>query len=474
MRSLRRPTGGLWSHGDFLRLWTGQSISEFGSQVSTLALPWLAAAGLHATPIEFSLLTVLGFLPFILFALPAGVWVDRLRRRPILIAGDFGRAVLIGYVPLAWALGILTIVQLLVIQFVVGICTVFFDVAYQSYLPSLVARDQLVEGNSKLQSTASAAGVVGPGLAGVLIGVLTAPYAIAVDAASFVVSSAFMLPIRAVETTPERAAGEPRPKLLPELKAGVAFVVRHPVLKWIAACTGASNFFGMISMAIGLLYLQRVLGVSSFWAGAVFAGYGLGAIVGALGTTRFQAAVGVGRAIWIPAILFSVSGLAFPLAPHGARAVPVLLAGTLLAGAGGMAYNITQVSYRQAITPQRMQGRMNASMRWIVWGTMPIGSLLGGAIATATTMRTALWVGAIGSLFAFLPVLASPVRSIETMPEPEPTPHATADAGLVVPTTPAAAADATDLASARAASSGTTAASSGSGPRTPSASSGRR
>lgn len=442
MRSLRRPTGGLWSHADFLRLWTGQSISEFGSQVSALALPWLAAAGLHATPLEFSLLTVLGFLPFILFALPAGVWVDRLRRRPILIAGDLGRAVLIGYVPLAWALGILTIVQLLVIQFVVGVFTVFFDVAYQSYLPSLVARDQLVEGNSKLQSTASAAGVVGPGLAGVLIGVLTAPYAIVVDAASFVVSSAFMIPIRAVETPPEHEAGQRRPKMLPELKEGVAFVVRHPHLKWIAAATGCSNFFGMISMAIGLLYMQRVLDVSPFWAGAVLAGYGLGAIVGALTTTRFQRAVGVGAAIWIPAVLFSVAGLAFPLAPHGTRGVPVLLAGTLLAGFGGMAYNITQVSYRQAITPQRMQGRMNASMRWIVWGTMPIGSILGGAIATATTMHTALWVGAIGGLFAFLPVLLSSVRSIETMPEPEPTPHATADAGLVVPTTPAAAADA--------------------------------
>ena len=333
MPSLRRPTQGLWSHSDFLKLWTGQSISEFGSQVSALALPWLAAAGLHATPLEFSLLTVLGFLPFILFALPAGVWVDRLRRRPILIAGDLGRAVLIGYVPLAWALGILTIAQLLVIQFAVGIFTVLFDVAYQSYLPSLVARDQLVEGNSKLQSTASAAGVVGPGLAGVLIGVLTAPYAIVVDAASFVVSTAFMIPIHAAETPPEREAGQPRPKMLPELKEGVAFVVRHPHLKWIAASTGASNFFGMISMAIGLLYMQRVLHVSSFWAGAVFAGYGLGAVVAALGTRRLQAAVGVGRAIWIPAIMFSIAGLAFPLAPHGTAAVPVLLAGTLLAGA---------------------------------------------------------------------------------------------------------------------------------------------
>jgi len=207
MRRLRRPSGGLWSNADFLKLWSGQSISEFGSQVSALAIPWLAAVGLHASPIDFSVLGMLGFLPFILFALPAGVWVDRLRRRPILIAGDASRAVLLAYIPIAWALGILDIWQLMALQFVIGIFTVFFDIAYQSYLPSLVEREQLVEGNSKLQTTVAAAGIAGPGVAGVLIGVLTAPYAIALDAASFVLSTAFMLPIRAPENLPERREG---------------------------------------------------------------------------------------------------------------------------------------------------------------------------------------------------------------------------------------------------------------------------
>ena len=183
---------------------------------------------------------MLGFLPFILFALPAGVWVDRLRRRPILIAGDAARAVLLVYIPVAWALGVLDIWQLMALQFAIGIFTVFFDIAYQSYLPALVDREQLVEGNSKLQTTASAAQIGGPGLAGVLIGVLTAPYAIAFDAASFVLSTAFMLPIRKPEHLPERGEGEPRPKMLPELKEGVAYVVRHRHLKWIAVCTGPS------------------------------------------------------------------------------------------------------------------------------------------------------------------------------------------------------------------------------------------
>ena len=165
MRKLRRPAGGLWSNTDFLKLWSGQSISEFGSQVSALAIPWHAAVGLHASPIEFSVLGMLGFLPFIFFALPAGVWVDRLRRRPILIAGDSARAVLLAYIPVAWAIGILDIWQLMALQFVIGIFTVFFDIAYQSYLPSLVDREQLVEGNSKLQTTVAAAGIGGPGLA---------------------------------------------------------------------------------------------------------------------------------------------------------------------------------------------------------------------------------------------------------------------------------------------------------------------
>ena len=414
---MRRPSGDLWHHSDFLKLWTGQSISEFGSQVSALAIPWLAAKGLHASPIAFSLLGVLGFLPFILFALPAGVWVDRLRRRPILIAGDAGRAVLLAWVPIAWGLGILTMWQLFVIEFVVGICTVFFDVAYQSYLPSLVERDQLIDGNSKLQTTASAAGIAGPGLAGALIAAITAPYAIFVDAASFVVSAAFMIPIRRRETLPEHIEGAPKPKMLPELKEGLAYVVRHPYLKWIAAATGSSNFFSAMFIAIGVLYMARVLQMSSLAAGVVFAGFGVGSLVGALGTPRIQKAVGVGGAIWIPIMLSSLASFAWPLAP-ASFPVPILLIGTFTFGFGAMAYNISQVSLRQAITPERMQGRMNASMRWIVWGTMPLGSLVGGAIATTYSMRAALWVSAIGSLFTWLPVGLSSVRSIKEMPEP--------------------------------------------------------
>jgi MFS family permease len=433
MRRLRRPSGGLWSHPDFVKLWTGQSISELGSQVSQLAIPWLAAVGLHASPIQFSLLGVLGFLPFILFALPAGVWVDRLRRRQILIVGDASRAVLLALVPILWALGVLQIWHLLVLQFVVGIFTVFFDVAYQSYLPALIEREHLVDGNSKLQLTVSVAQVAGPSMSGGLIAALTAPYAIVADAVSFVISTLFMLRMRHRENLPRQDEDIPKPKMWPQVKEGLAWVLGSRTLRSIAGCTGTSNFFGQIVFAIFVLYAVRVLHLSSVTLGAVFAVGSLGSIGGALAANRLQKKLGVGPAIVTYAVIFSAAGLAIPLAPRSFP-LPLLITGMLLFGFASVAYNITQVSLRQAITPERLQGRMNAAMRWVVWGTIPLGTLTGGAIGQAIGLHAALWVGAIGGLPVFLWVLLSPVRSIRTMPEPviEPTPAEAELAGGLV------------------------------------------
>jgi MFS family permease len=446
MRKLRRPTGGLWAHRDFLKLWTGQSISELGSQVSQLAIPWIAAVGLHASPLEFSILGMLGFLPFILFALPAGVWVDRLHRRPILIAGDLARAAILVLIPILWFLDALRKWQLLVLQFVIGIFTVFFDVAYQSYLPSLVDREELVDGNSKLQLTVSIAQVAGPSASGGLIAAITAPYAILLDAFSFVISAIFMLRIQKPETPPARAAGAPQSKMWPDVKEGLRWVVGHPWLRAIAACTGTSNFFGSLVFSIALLYFTRSLHLSAVEVGAVFGVGSFGSIAGALVANRMQRVLGVGRTILIPILLACVALLAYPLAPRSFP-LPVLIVGQALFGFGAVAYNITQVSLRQAITPERLQGRMNAAMRWIVWGTIPLGTIAGGAIATAYGLRPALWVGAIGSLFTFLPIALTSVRSIRDLPSPvdEPTPaQAELAGGLVegVPLPGPAAADA--------------------------------
>ena len=439
MSDLRRrlaPKGALWRHPDFLKLWTGQSISELGSQVSQLAIPWVAAVVLHVSPFVFSLLATLGFLPFIIFALPAGVWVDRLRRRPILIFGDVGRAVLLATIPVAYGFGVLTVWQLLAVQFVVGIFTVFFDVAYQSYLPFLVDREHLIEGNAKLQLTVSVAQVAGPSLSGGLIAAITAPYAIVADAISYVVSTAFMIPIRKQEVLPERTGDTPRPAMLPEVKEGLNWVLKNRYLRSIAGCTGTANFFGSIAFAIFVLYAVRTLHLSSLEVGGIFAAGSVGAILGALVVNRMQAAIGVGPAIVLPAVLSSIGGLAFPLAPR-AFPLPVLIVGFFVVQFGAIAYNITQVSLRQAITPERLQGRMNAAMRWIVWGTIPLGTLAGGGLATAFGLHTGLWIGAVGGLFSFLFVALSPVRSIGAMPDTlEPTSAQAEAAGGVVEPAP--------------------------------------
>src|SRR5690348_10237725 len=446
---MRRPTGGLWSHPDFLKLWTGQTISEFGSQISQLAIPLLAAISLHASPFEFSLLGVLGFLPFILFALPAGVWVDRLRRRRILIVGDAARAILMALIPILWALGVLQMWHLLVLQFVIGIFTVFFDVAYQSYLPALIEREHLVDGNSKLQLTVSVSQVAGPSVSGALIATVTAPYAILADAVSFVASTLFMVTMRHRETPPQHDDATPRPKMWPQVKEGLQWVAGHPWLRAIAACTGSSNFFSSVLFAIVVLYMVRTLHLSAFEIGFVFAVGSAGSILGALVTNRMNAKIGVGPTIVATSLLFSLGGIAYPLAPRSFP-LPLLMVGQALFGFGGVAYNITQVSLRQAITPERLQGRMNAAMRWIVWGTIPLGSLLGGAIATWFSLRTALWVGGLGNTLAILPIALSSVLKVRDMPEPvqEPTPaQAEFDGGVVephpIPSTPTpAAADA--------------------------------
>ena len=255
---MRRPSGGLWSHPDFLKLWTGQSISELGSQVSQLAIPWLAAVELHASPLSFSLLGVLGFLPFILFALPAGVWVDRLRRRQILIVGDSARAALLALIPILWAAGVLQIWHLLVLEFVIGIFTVFFDVAYQSYLPALIEREHLIDGNSKLQLTVSIAQVGGPTVSGALIAAITAPYAIVVDAVSFAISSVFMIGMKHRENLPRQDAAEPRPHMWPQVKEGLAWVVGNRNLRAIAGCTGTSNFCSGLMFSIVILSLIHI------------------------------------------------------------------------------------------------------------------------------------------------------------------------------------------------------------------------
>ncbi|HYO43180.1 MAG TPA: MFS transporter [Candidatus Limnocylindrales bacterium] len=417
---MREPSRSLLRHPDFLKLWTAETISVFGSAITQLALPLIAATVLNVSAFEFGLLTTIEFLPFILLSLPAGVWVDRLRRRPILIAGDLGRALAIGSIPVAFAFDALTIWQLYLVGFVNGCLTVFFDVAYQSYLPSIVDRDQLVEGNSKLEITRSASQILGPGAAGLLIGLLKAPFAMLVDAVSYLVSAIFLFFIRRPEPPVEKHdvhRDGPRPSMRQDMAAGLRYVTGHRWLRSIAATTGTSNFFANVGGAIFVLYLVRDRGLGAEAIGFAFSVGSLGVLAGALTTSRITARIGVGRMLVAMAVGFSISGLPVAFSPDALIWWAVAVSG-LLAGYCGVGWNINQISLRQAITPPRMQGRMNATMRFIVWGTMPIGSILGGALGTVIGLHATIVVGALGGLLAFLPVTLSSVRHIVKMPEP--------------------------------------------------------
>ena len=416
----RRP--GLIRHPDFVKLWTAETISQFGTQVSLLALPLIAATVLRVPPFEFALLATFEFLPFILLSLPAGVWVDRLRRRPILILADVGRAIALVSIPVAVLLDALTIWQLYLVGFSIGCLTVFFDVAYQSYLPALVEREDLVEGNSKLEISRSAAQIAGPGTAGILIGLVTAPLAIVLDAISFLASALFLFLIRRPEPRPgprPLTTNGKAPSMRAEIAEGLRYVGGNRYLRSISATTALSNLFGTIALSILLLYLVRELGFTAELLGITFSLGSIGFLVGAVGANRLAARFGVGRTIVGSAMLFGPALLPIALAPADLT-LPFVAAGGFLGGLGGAIYNINQVSFRQAITPERIQGRMNATMRFIVWGTIPIGALAGAVLGGVIGLQATIWVGAIGSFLGFLPVLLSPVRSLKEIPSSEP------------------------------------------------------
>ena len=408
----------LWRHRDFMHLWSAETISQLGSQVTLLALPLAAILTLNATAFEVGALSSIEFLPFLLVGLPAGVWVDRLRRRPILIAGDVGRAMVLASIPIAYWLDVLTLPHLYAAAFLTGICTVFFDVAYQSYLPSLVERRRLTEGNAKLEISRSGAQLAGPGIAGALVQVLTAPVAIAADAVSYLGSALFVVRIRRPEPEVAATAADERPRMRSQIMEGLRYVFGHPLLRPIAACTSLSNLFSAMILAILILFAVRELGLTAGTIGVALAVGNVGFLVGAFAADRIARRVGLGRTIIGSAVLFGLGGFAYPLATP-ATAVALLVVGGIIFGFGSVVYNINQVSLRQAITPGRMQGRMNATMRFVVWGTLPIGALAGGALGGAIGLRQTLWVAAVGGLLAFVPPLFSPVRSLASIPEEE-------------------------------------------------------
>jgi MFS family permease len=403
---------GLLREYDFRQLFIADTISQLGSQVTMLALPLIAVLVLHAPNFQIGLLAAAESAAFLLVGLPAGAWVDRMRRRNVLIAGDLGRALALGSVPAAYAAGVLTMVQLYIVALLTGVLTVFFDVAYQSYLPHLVGREHLVEGNAKLEAVRAVNSIGGPTVAGFVIQALTAPVAIAVDAASFLGSAVAVGLIRKREAKPQR---QPDAHLGREIMEGLRFVLGNRLLRAIAMCTGSFNLFSNITFAMVIVLLARDLRLSAGTIGLLFTVAAVGGLLGAFAATPIAKRLGQGPTIWISTAVTAPFGLIIPLAHRGwllwAAAV-----GWSISFFGGTVYNITQVSFRQGLTPERLLGRMNATMRFLVWGTMPIGSLIGGILGQTVGVRTALWVGAIGGSLAFLPTFLSPLRTMRELP----------------------------------------------------------
>jgi MFS family permease len=401
--------------GGFQNLWLATSVSQLGTQVSELAIPFIAIVSLRATPFEIGVLNAVQFLPILLLSLVVGVWVDRLRRRPVLIASDLVRALILVSIPAAALLHLLSLLQLYLVAFLVGSLTVLFDVAYQSYLPALVDEDQLVSANGRLQVSEQGASVIGPALAGALINWLTGPIAVAVDAVSYLGSAGLLLRIRRPEPPPEPRGADAN--VMRDIGDGLRFALTQPMLRAMAMTAGLMQLFGRMVFAVLLLYLVRQVGLSAAGVGTVFSIGSLGFVVGALIADRVSTRFGVGRTIAGAAVLASLSPLLYAVGPRS-LAGGFVAVGFFLYGVAAVVWTVNNLSLRQVITPRALLGRTNASMRLLGWGAIPVGSVLGGFLGGALGLRETIVLGAAGSLLASLPVLLSPLPRLRRLPQP--------------------------------------------------------
>lgn len=406
-----------WLNRNFAWLWSGQTISELGSHITVQALPLTANLLLGATTLQMGLLAALGMIPVLLVGLFAGVWVDRLRRRPILIIADLARAALLLSIPVAFLLGWLHIEQLYCITALVGVLTVFSGVASQSLLPLLVTRAQIIVANSKQSASSALVEIGGPTLAGMLVQVVSAPIAILLDALSFLISALCSAMIRVHE--PEPVVNKKRQHLWQDIHAGISAIVSNPTLRAIMLCSGTRNFCGGAFAALYLLYVIRDLGVGPLFYGVFVGAGGAGALLGALLADRLVQRIGIRRILIGAALL---DGLVMPLTPlAGGPKLVIILMLTLSQLVGDCAYTIYEIhalSLRQLLTPEHLLGRANASMRVLVEGMVPIGALLAGFTATAIGIRMTLLIAAclccvLAPLWLFVtPHDASPIREV--------------------------------------------------------------
>ena len=409
-----RKKSSLWRHPNFLRLWTSETISSFGTQFSELAIPLTAVLVLNGTPAELGILNAAAYAPFLIFSLFAGVWVDRHKRKSVLIISSLARALLLATIPVAAATGYLTIFLLLAVVFAVGSLKVFFDIAYQSILPGLVERERLVDANSRLQASDAVSSVAGPASAGAFIQILTAPFAIAFDSISFIFSAILIGRIKHQESSEGPAEHS---SVIADIRGGLGLVYRDLRLRAIAGAGATANFFEFAIQAIFFLYAVDVLRLQPDQLGIVLAAGATGAIVGAVLAGPLAKQIGTGPAILSSLILGVAVWAPLIYLATPSTAIPFLVIAWFFGEISFVSWSINQASFRQAICPEKMQGRVNATMRFLTVGAVPVGSLVSGLFGSILGLRLTVGVAELGLLLAPLLLFFSPVRSIKTVTE---------------------------------------------------------
>ncbi|MEA5453211.1 MFS transporter [Sinomonas sp. JGH33] len=408
---VRRPS--------FLALWVGQGVSQLGVQLGQLALPVLAVSLLGAREADLGVLNAASMAAFLIVGLPAGAWVDRWLKRRTMIRADLVRMAAMLAVPLlAWA-GVLQMWHLIAIAAVVGVATVFFDVAYQSYIPLLVDREHVADANGKLEGTAQISRLGGPALGGFLLTIVSAPALFAAEAGGYLVSALCLTRVRDDEVMPERVEGR---SLAREIREGAAFVVGHPLIRRIVTTTAIANLFSSITYVLMPLVVLRDLDLGPAGFGAVLSLGSVGGVLGAIATPWLAARVGEGPLLPLGLMAGGSAVVLFPLslaAGPGPLALGMLATGEFFMSLGVVVYNVMQVSMRQRVCPPRLLGRMNASIRCVVWGVMPIGSLVGGWLGGLIGIGPTLWVGIGGMVAACVPVAVGPFFRLRHLPDAE-------------------------------------------------------
>ncbi|MBX3099038.1 MAG: MFS transporter [Salinibacterium sp.] len=399
---------------NFLWFWTGEGVSQLGAQLTNLAIPVLAVSLLGASEWQVGVLGAAQTAAFLIVGLPAGAWIDRMLKRRVMIVADLVRAVVLALIPILWFAGVLDIWHLYVVGAVVGIATVFFDVSYQSYIPVLLPGEQVGSANSKLEATSQIARIGGPGLAGALLVVVSAPVLLLADGVSYLFSAFALWRVRDTEVLSDPKDRQSLPK---EIAEGLKFVFGHSLLRRITATTAVSNFFGMLAFTLEAILILRILGLGPAALGIIFGIGSVGGLLGALATPWLTKRIGEGTAVSLSALAMGVGVLALPLsAVFPVVAIPILIVGSFIESFLVLVYNITQVTMRQRLTPPRLLGRMNASIRFVVWGVMPIAALLSGVLGETLGVLPTMWIGTVGTFLASAFVLFSPITGMKTLP----------------------------------------------------------